>query len=65
MGSEDHDSGDHRCEYCGEVYWEPVDAPAGPGYMFQGHVLFECEDPDQMFKAWLNASPVERQKVWP
>lgn len=53
-----------HCSNCGEEYSDP-NGIASEEYMWQGHVLFDCPDPNQMFKAWLNASPAERQEVWP
>lgn len=51
------------CPYCGKDYTAGPDGPADD-YMYQGHILFECPDPDKMERAYLNASPVEKEEVW-
>lgn len=52
------------CPYCGEDYSDPNDV-AGDDYMYHGHILFDCPRPDRMEWAWLRASPLEREEVWP
>jgi len=52
------------CEYCGKVYYTEDMAPSQE-YMRHGHIIMECESPDQMEKAWLNASPWEKEHTWP
>jgi hypothetical protein len=34
-------------------------------YMYHGHILFDCPNPDPMERAYLNASPKEREEHWP
>lgn len=55
---------DTICLYCGQDYSDP-NGVAGDDYMYHGHILFDCPDPDMMERAWLNASPTERAEVWP
>lgn len=53
---------DTECPYCGVDYGDDT---ASDDYMYQGHILFDCSNPDRMEWAYLNASPVERAEVWP
>jgi len=53
-----------KCPYCGEDYSDP-NGVASDEYMYHGHIIMECENPDKMERAYLNASPEERENHWP
>lgn len=62
-GGEAATMSDTICPYCGEDYGDP-DGPSDD-YMYHGHILWDCPNPDKMERAYLNASLVERAEVWP
>lgn len=52
-----------ECPYCGKDYTDPNDV-ASDEYMYHGHIINDCPDPDMMERVYLNASPKEREEVW-
>lgn len=47
-----------ECPYCGEDYTSDGEYP-GDGYMFEGHILFDCPDPDEDHRRHINQPPSE------
>lgn len=60
----DDESTDTICPYCGSDYSDP-NGVASDDYMWHGHIVNDCPDPDRMVWAYLNASAQERIEVWP
>lgn len=50
------------CTYCGEDFSHEI---VPDNVAWEDHILFECDKPDPMLKARMNASPMEIDKVWP
>lgn len=55
---------DTICPYCKKDYSDP-NGVASLDYMYQGHIIHDCPNPDKMERAYLNAAPAEVGEHWP
>lgn len=53
MTTVESDTGTDRCEFCGEDYTDP-NGVAPDQYMWEGHVIMECEEVPDDVRDWYN-----------